>query len=254
VHGYTNMWSYGQHLRVNRIDRKRQIQDSCIISSFKQQSRVSARDTHLIEEELGYVETIADIYELGYCICKRVVLKVDWFRADYKGTKATMRQECSGFWSVDSSKPLRITRKPYILSTHCEQSFFYAAPDSNSPWRQVVPINPQGRRIFDTTYMEADQDSLHNDELTSTKPLQLTTLAQEEPQEEAVDDIDATDDETEDLAMELDFEPHHLEERPSIDVSPALALNVHLTTEELQEAIQDNEEIELIIDLFSMND
>ncbi|MCO5585574.1 hypothetical protein L7F22_039509 [Adiantum nelumboides] len=139
VHGYTNMWSYGQHLRVNRIDRKRQTQDSCIISSFKQQSHASARDTHLIEEELSYVGTIADIYELGYRICKRV----DWFRADdYKGARATMRQECLGFWSVDSSKPLRVTREPYILPTHYEQAFFYAAPDSNSPWRQVVPINP----------------------------------------------------------------------------------------------------------------
>ncbi|MCO5595470.1 hypothetical protein L7F22_049513 [Adiantum nelumboides] len=254
VHGYTNMWSYGQHRRVNRIDRKHQTQDLCIISFFKQQSCASARDTHLIEEKLGYVGTIAGIYELGYRICKRVVLKVDWFCVDYKGARATMRQECFGFWSVDSSKPLRVTREPYILPAHCEQSFFYAAPYSNSPWRQVVPINPQGHRIFDTTYMEADQDSLHEDEPTSTKPLQLTTLAQEEPQEEAVDNNDGVDDETEDLAMDFDFEPHQLEERPSIDVPPTLALDLHLTIKELQETIQDNEETELIIDLFLMND
>ncbi|MCO5586856.1 hypothetical protein L7F22_040802 [Adiantum nelumboides] len=243
VHGYTNMWSYGQHIRVNKIDPKRQAQDLCIISSFKQQSRASARDTHLIEEELVYVETIAGIYELGYRICKRVI-------SNFKRARATMRQECSGFWSVDSSKPLRVTREAYILLAHYEQAFSYTAPHSKSPWRQVVPINPQGRRIFDTTYMEADQDSLHKDEPTSTKPLQLTTLAQEEPQEEAVDDNDALDDETKDLAVEFDFEPHHLEERPSIDVPPTLALDVHLTTKELQEMIQDNEEIELIIDLF----
>ncbi|MCO5596543.1 hypothetical protein L7F22_050608 [Adiantum nelumboides] len=68
--------------------------------------------------------------------------------------------------------------------------------------------------------MEADQDSLHEDEPTSTKPLQLTTLAQEEPQEETVDDNNAADDETKDLAMEFDFEPHHLEKRPSINVAP----------------------------------
>ena len=156
-----------------------------------------------------------------------------------------MRQECSGFWSVDSSKPLRITREPYILPAHCEQVFFYAAPDSNSPWKQVVPINPRGRRIFDTTCVEADQDSLHEDDPTSTEPLPLTTLAQEEPQEEAVDDNDAADDETEDLAMEIEFEPHLLPQ-PSIALSPTLPLDVHLTAEELQETIQDNEEIELI--------
>ncbi|MCO5587311.1 hypothetical protein L7F22_041260 [Adiantum nelumboides] len=159
--------------------------------AFMQQSRASARDTYLIEEELGYVGTIAGIYELGYRVYKRVVLKVDWFCADYKGARATMRQECSGFWSVDSSKPLRITREPYILPAHCEQAFFYAAPDSNSPWRQVVPINPQGCRIFDTTCVEAP-----------------------------------------------------------IALSPTLPLNIHLIAKELQETIQDNEEIELIIDLF----
>ena len=67
------MWSYGQHLRVNRIDMERQTQDSCIISSFRQQLRASARDTHLIEAELGYVGIIVGIYELGYRVCKKVV-------------------------------------------------------------------------------------------------------------------------------------------------------------------------------------
>ena len=50
-----------------------QTQDSCIISSFRQQSRASAQDTHLIEAELGYVGIIVGIYELGYPICKKVV-------------------------------------------------------------------------------------------------------------------------------------------------------------------------------------
>ena len=67
------MWSYGQHLRVNRIDMQRQTQDSCIISSFRQQLCASARDTHLIEAELGYVGIIVGIFELGYCVCKKVV-------------------------------------------------------------------------------------------------------------------------------------------------------------------------------------
>ncbi|MCO5604795.1 hypothetical protein L7F22_058967 [Adiantum nelumboides] len=211
--------------------------------------------SHHIKDGIIKGEVISDEQrEIGLGCDREVVLKVDWFCADYKGPRATMRQECSGFWSMDSSKPLRVTREPYILLAHCEQAFFYAAPDSNSPWREVVPINSQGCRIFDTTYMEVDQDSLHEDESTSTKPLQHTTLAQEEPQEEAVDNNDAVDAETEDLAREFDFEPHHLEEQPSIDVPPTLALDVHLTTEELQETIQDNEEIELIIDLFSMNE
>ena len=67
------MWSYGQHLQVNRIDMERQTQDSCIISSFRQQSRASAQDTHLIEAKLGYLGIIVGIYDLGYRVCKKVV-------------------------------------------------------------------------------------------------------------------------------------------------------------------------------------
>ena len=50
-----------------------QTQDSCIISSFRQQSGASAQDTHLIEAELGYVGIIVHIYELGYCVCKKEI-------------------------------------------------------------------------------------------------------------------------------------------------------------------------------------
>ncbi|MCO5548306.1 hypothetical protein L7F22_001763 [Adiantum nelumboides] len=143
VHGYTNMWSYG-HLRVNRIDRKRQTQDLCIISSFKQQSRASTQNTHLIEEELSYVGTIAGIYELGYRICKRVVLKVDWFCVDYKGARATMRQECSGFWSVDSSKPLRVTCDLTMDSNACSKNIDEAG--SNPPSNGGEGASNKGKR------------------------------------------------------------------------------------------------------------
>ena len=156
-----------------------------------------------------------------------------------------MRQESSGFWSVDSSKPLYGTREPYILPAHCEQAFLYTAPESNSPWRQVVPINPQGRRLFDTTYEEANMGSVQEDEPTSTEPQPLITLSQEEPQEKESDDSEQMDDETEDVAMEFDFEPP-LKAQPSI----ALSETLELTAEELQETIQDNEDFELIIDLF----
>ena len=67
------MWSYGQHLPVNRIDMEHHTQESCIISSFRQQPHASAQDTHLIEAELGYVGIIVGIYELSYHVCKKVV-------------------------------------------------------------------------------------------------------------------------------------------------------------------------------------
>ena len=55
------------------MDMERQTQDYCTISSFREQSRASACDTHLIEVDLGYVGIIVGIHELGYCVCKKVV-------------------------------------------------------------------------------------------------------------------------------------------------------------------------------------
>ena len=82
-------------------------------------------------------------------------------------------------------------------------------------------------------------------EPTSTEPEPLITLSQEEPQEEQSNDSEQMDDETEDVAMEFDFEP-------SLKAQPLIALSktLELTVKELQETIQDNEDFELIIDLF----
>ena len=66
------MWVCGQHLRVKRIDDLRITQDSCIVASFHQLSRASARDTNLIEDELGYVGDLEGIYEINYRVMKHV--------------------------------------------------------------------------------------------------------------------------------------------------------------------------------------
>ena len=54
-----------------------------------------------------------------------VIIKVDWFRAEYKGSRATMRRELSGFWSIDSTKLLRASKEPYSLPMHVRQACFY---------------------------------------------------------------------------------------------------------------------------------
>ena len=100
-----------------------------------------------------------------------MILKVDWFRAEYKGNSATMRREPSKFWSVDSSKLMRATREPYILPTHVEQAFFYKNPDSH-PWWQVVHVQPRGRHLFDSV----DPEEANQDELVTSSNLDTSTL------------------------------------------------------------------------------
>jgi len=63
---------HGQHLRVKEIDDHRITQDSCIVVSFQQLSHASARDTNLVDNELGYVGDLEGIYEVNYHIMKQV--------------------------------------------------------------------------------------------------------------------------------------------------------------------------------------
>ncbi|MCO5581723.1 hypothetical protein L7F22_035612 [Adiantum nelumboides] len=240
---YTNMWAYGQHLRIKAIDVIRLTQDSSVVASFKQLSRASSRDTNLVDSELGYVGTIVGIYEISYRIFRQVILKVDWFRAEYKGNNATMRREPSKFWSIDSSKLMRATREPYILPAHVEQAFFYKNPDSHPCW-QVVHVQPRGRRLFDSV----DPEEANRDELPTSSNLDTSML--ETCRIFLADHDDIVDD------TEVGNHPYShttdTEEEDRVDVEHVEEMNVNtdLTTEEFQEVNKDNEdEILLMVNL-----
>ncbi|MCO5597239.1 hypothetical protein L7F22_051315 [Adiantum nelumboides] len=109
--------------------------------------------------------------ESSSTMSNEVILKVDWFRAEYKGNSATMRRGPSKFWSVDSSKLMHATREPYIVPAHVEQAFFYKNPDSH-PWWQVVHVQPRGRQLFDSV----DPEEAIQDELITSSNLDTSTL------------------------------------------------------------------------------
>ncbi|MCO5575797.1 hypothetical protein L7F22_029602 [Adiantum nelumboides] len=172
-----------------------------------------------------------------------VILKVDWFRAEYKGNNATMRREPSKFWSIDSSKLMRATREPYILPAHVEQAFFYKNLDSH-PWWQVVHVQPRGRRLFDSV----DPEEANRDELPTSSNLDTSML--ETCRISLADHDDIVDD------TEVGNHPYSdttdTEEEDRVDVEHVEEMNVNtdLTAEEFQEVNKDNEdEILLIVNL-----
>ncbi|MCO5551611.1 hypothetical protein L7F22_005116 [Adiantum nelumboides] len=230
---YTNMWAYGQHLRIKAIDVMRLTQDSSVVASFKQLSHASSRDTNLVDSELGYVGTIVGIYEILYQIFKQVILKVDWFRAEYKGNSATMRREPSKFWSVDSSKLMRATREPYILSTHVEQAFFYKNLDSH-PWWQVVLVQPRGRQLFDSV----DPEEANQDELITSSNLDTSTL---ETCRIFLADHDGIVDDENDNHPYTDTTDTEEEEIVDVEHMEEMNVNTNLTAEEFEEINKDND-------------
>ena len=176
----------------------------------------------------------------------QVILKVDWFRAEYKGSRATMRLEPSGFWSVDSTKLLRATKEPYILPAHCQQAFFYKNPNPlESSWWQIIHINPRGRRIFDsssqilnTISVLDDGEELETHDMVSLNPLEVTKNQQNEEQE---------DNENEGQEDTEDEEPEENEDEEQEDID----IPIDVTEEEHQELIQDTEVSNLYIEIYS---
>ncbi|MCO5567180.1 hypothetical protein L7F22_020868 [Adiantum nelumboides] len=231
---YTNMWAYGQHLRIKAIDVMRLTQDSSVVASFKQLSRASSRDTNLVDSELGYVGTVVGIYEISYWIFKQVILKVDWFCAEYKGNSATMRRESSKFWSVDSSKLMRATREPYILPAHVEQAFFYKNPDSH-PWWKVVHVQPRGRQLYDSV----DPKEANQDELITSSNLDSSTL---ETWRIFFADHDGIVDDENDNHPYSDTIDTEEEEIVDVEHMEEMNVNTNLTAEEFEEVNKDNED------------
>jgi hypothetical protein len=68
------MWAYGRHLRIQKVDDLRTTQDSCVVTSFEQQSHASSKDINMIEDKLGYIGAIQAMYEVNFCVFKQVFL------------------------------------------------------------------------------------------------------------------------------------------------------------------------------------
>jgi hypothetical protein len=175
----------------------------------------------------------------------QVIIKVNWFRAEYKGSRATMRRELSGFWSVDSTKLLRASKEPYILPVHVQQAFFYKNPNSSeSSWWQIIHINPRGRRIFDSStetlnsggHIESDGNS--SDTLSCSMHVVNETLAivSEEIQDQEDKEEDPIATESEDSS---EFEELQLE------------LPLDVTKEEHQELRADIENSNIYINIYN---
>ena len=172
----------------------------------------------------------------------QVIIKVDWFRAEYKGSRATMRREPSGFWSVDSTKLLRASKEPYILPTHVQQAFFYKNPNaSESSWWQIVHINPRGRRIFDSSIEIVDNFHVKAD-YSDVSRQNMVPLNESEVN--GNDEIEDVEDDDQDL---VDTESVDLEDNLQLD-ELQLTIPLDVTEEEQQELKDDIENSNMYIE------
>ncbi|MCO5598255.1 hypothetical protein L7F22_052347 [Adiantum nelumboides] len=160
----------GCERKIKAIDVMRLTQDSSIVASFKQ-LRASSRDTNLVNSELCYVGTIVGIYEISYRIFKLVILKVDWFCAEYKGNSATMRREPSKF-CVD---PEEANQDELITSLNLDTSMLETCRISLADHDGIVDDENDNHLYFDTTNIEEEEivDVEHMEEMNVNTNLTL---------------------------------------------------------------------------------
>ena len=161
---FVGMWAYGQHFRVEHVDKHRATLDCGIMASFNQQSHASARDLNLLDGELDYVGKIQDILEVNLRSFRIIVFHVQWFQVIQRGANRTVRKDPNGFYAIDSSKLLRKNEEPFALPQHCEQIFFH--PDIlDDKWLYVVHVTPRGRRVFEDQVLYEESPSTTHDEV-----------------------------------------------------------------------------------------
>jgi hypothetical protein len=65
------MWAYGNHLRVESVERHLKTLDSGIAATFRRPCRSGLRDPNPVVADLEYVGSLQEILELNYHgLCK----------------------------------------------------------------------------------------------------------------------------------------------------------------------------------------
>jgi hypothetical protein len=115
------MWAYGYHIRVEPKGRNSHVTYDCGVACvFTQECRSSRADRNPVEVHLQYVEIVKNIYEVTYRTMRRVVLKCDWIRSNYRG-HPTMKRDDYGFWMVKHNARVGRNLNLYVFPLSVKQ-------------------------------------------------------------------------------------------------------------------------------------
>jgi hypothetical protein len=96
------MYAYGNHIRVKNVETNLVTMDSGVVATFTTMCKSSGQDSSPIKANLEYVGWVEKILELDYGTCV-IVLFYYWVKANYKGTRVTMKRNEYGFTLVNFS-------------------------------------------------------------------------------------------------------------------------------------------------------
>jgi hypothetical protein len=136
------MYAYGNHICVKSVETNLVTMDSGVTPTFTKMCKSSGQDSSPIKVDLEYVGWVEESLELDYGTTCVIVLF--WVKANYKGTRAIMKQYEYGFTLVNFNEMLPFLEDSFAFPIHVEQIFFVDDP-SKLGWKVVLKNEPQGK-------------------------------------------------------------------------------------------------------------
>jgi hypothetical protein len=116
----------GIYFRVERVHNGKQARDYGVSISFDQTSCAISWAANLIQEQLGYVNTIQDVIELDYRSFQCVFFKYKWFNIFDRMTSIRYGLN-SDLYSIDMHREISSSHtKSFVPPKHYEYIFFYS--------------------------------------------------------------------------------------------------------------------------------
>ena len=117
---FNALCSQGRHFRVQKIDKNCVTSYFGVMAMFTQDSRAISKDLNVINVELDHVGNIINILKVQFRIFHFYILDVQWFKVVCRGPQATVRQDASGFFLINSTKLCNDQSVTFVLPQHCE--------------------------------------------------------------------------------------------------------------------------------------
>ncbi len=102
--------------------------DSKVAATFTTIYKLSGQDSSPIKVDLEYVGQVEEILELDYGTPCVIVLFCNWVKANYKGTRTTMKQDEYGFTLVNYNEMFPFSKDSFAFFINVEQILFMMTP------------------------------------------------------------------------------------------------------------------------------
>jgi len=120
------MYAYGNHICVKSAKTNLVIMDFGVVATFTTMCKSSGQYRSPIKADLEYVGWVEENLELDYGTTCVIVLF--WVKANYKGTRAIMKQYEYGLTFVNFNEMLPFLEYSFAFPIHVEHFFFFDDP------------------------------------------------------------------------------------------------------------------------------